>query len=165
MTYLSGKGGTTYPHKNTVFFLLLIWKHSDIFYLWHVKQIFGMIYCMYAFNLLFDKQKIQVGPTQVWQNYFFKTEIQYYKYFSSIGLKMLPVIQSLHCTILALIFTRQQVLWNRRQMPEIGGKSVLVHMSDSPAVLIINNLIISKKETFMYRVSADMNKFKTLRHF
>ncbi len=120
-----------------------------------------MIYCMYAFNLLFDKQRIQVGPTQVWQNYFFKTEIQYYKYFSSIGLKMLPVIQSLHCTILALIFTRQQVLWNRRQMPEIWGKSVLVHMSDSPAVLIINNLIISKEETFMYRVSADMNKFKT----
>ncbi len=34
---------------------------------------------------------------------------------------------SSHCAILAPIFTRRQVLRNRRQMPEIGGKSVLVH--------------------------------------
>ncbi len=31
-----------------------------------------------------------------------------------------------HCTILARFFTRRQVLINRRQMPNIGGKSVLV---------------------------------------
>ncbi len=46
-----------------------------------------------------------------------------------------------HCTILALIFTRRQVLWNRQQMPEIGGKSVLVHASDSQAVWIIKDVI------------------------
>ncbi len=35
---------------------------------------------------------------------------------------------------LARFFTRWQVLINRRQMPEIGGKSVLVHASDNRAV-------------------------------
>ncbi len=44
---------------------------------------------------------------------------------------------SSHCTILARFFTRRQVLINRRQMPEIGGKSVLVHASDNRAVRII----------------------------
>ncbi len=33
--------------------------------------------------------------------------------------------------ILARFFTRRQVLINHGQMPEIGGKSVLVHASDN----------------------------------
>ncbi len=36
---------------------------------------------------------------------------------------------SSHCTILARFFTRRQVLINRRQMPEIVGKSVLVYVT------------------------------------
>ncbi len=48
---------------------------------------------------------------------------------------------SSHCTILARFFTRRQVLINRRQMPEIGGKSVLVHASDNRAVWIIKDAI------------------------
>ncbi len=36
------------------------------------------------------------------------------------------VMPSSHCAILARFFTRRQVLINRRQMPNIGGKSVLV---------------------------------------
>ncbi len=47
---------------------------------------------------------------------------------------------SSHCSILALIFTRRQVLW-LRQMPEIRGKSVLVHTSDNHAVWIIKDVI------------------------
>ncbi len=43
---------------------------------------------------------------------------------------------SSHCTIFARFFPRQQVLINRRQMPEIRGKSVLVHESDNCAVWI-----------------------------
>ncbi len=43
--------------------------------------------------------------------------------------------------ILAPIFTRGQVLWNRRQMPEIGGKLVRVHASDSHAMWIIKDAI------------------------
>ncbi len=35
-----------------------------------------------------------------------------------------------HCMILARFFIHRQVLLNRRQMPEIGGKLVLVHVSD-----------------------------------
>uniref|UniRef100_A0A671P3U4 GTP-binding protein 1 n=1 Tax=Sinocyclocheilus anshuiensis TaxID=1608454 RepID=A0A671P3U4_9TELE len=38
------------------------------------------------------------------------------------------VMRSSHCTILARFFTRRQILRNCRQMPEIGGKSVLVHL-------------------------------------
>ncbi len=48
---------------------------------------------------------------------------------------------STHCTILARFFTRRQVLINRRQMPEIGGKSVLVPASDNRAVWIIKDAI------------------------
>ncbi len=48
---------------------------------------------------------------------------------------------SSHCTILARFFTRQQVLINRWQMPEIGGKWVLVHASDNQAVWIIKDAI------------------------
>ncbi len=40
-----------------------------------------------------------------------------------------------------IFFTRRQVLINRRQMPEIGGKSVLVHASDNRAVWIIKDAI------------------------
>ncbi len=43
----------------------------------------------------------------------------------------LCVMPSSHCTILARYFTRRQVLINRRQMPQIGGKLVLVHASDN----------------------------------
>lgn len=38
------------------------------------------------------------------------------------------------CMILATILARRQVLRNRRQMPEITGKSALVHASDNHAV-------------------------------
>ncbi len=48
---------------------------------------------------------------------------------------------SSHCTILARFFTRWQVLINRRQMPEISGKSVLVPASDNRAVWIIKDAI------------------------
>ncbi len=48
---------------------------------------------------------------------------------------------SSHCTILERFFTRRQVLINRRQMPEIGGKSVFVHASDNQAVWIIKDAI------------------------
>ncbi len=48
---------------------------------------------------------------------------------------------SSHCTILARFFTRRQVLMNRWQMPEIGGKSVLVHASDNRTVWIIKDAI------------------------
>ncbi len=51
------------------------------------------------------------------------------------------LMQSSHCMILARFFTRRQVLINRRQMPEIGGKSVLVHASDKRAVWIIKDAI------------------------
>ncbi len=51
------------------------------------------------------------------------------------------LMPSSHCTILARFFTRQQVLINRRQMPEIGGKSELVPASDNPAVWIIKDTI------------------------
>ncbi len=37
---------------------------------------------------------------------------------------------SSHWMVLALIFTRRQVLRNHRQMPEIGGKLLLVHGID-----------------------------------
>ncbi len=39
-----------------------------------------------------------------------------------------------HTVDFSPIFTRRQVLINRRQMPEIGGKSVLVPESDNRAV-------------------------------
>ncbi len=48
---------------------------------------------------------------------------------------------SSHCTILARFFTRRQVLMNRRQMPDIWGKSVLVHASDNHVVWIIKDAI------------------------
>ncbi len=48
---------------------------------------------------------------------------------------------SSHCKILARFFTRRHVLINRRQMPEIGGKSVLVPASDNRAVWIIKDAI------------------------
>ncbi len=51
------------------------------------------------------------------------------------------LMPSSHCTILARFFTRRQVLINRRQMPEIGGKSVLVHANDNRAVWIIKDAI------------------------
>ncbi len=51
------------------------------------------------------------------------------------------LMPSSHCTILARFFTRRQVLINRRQMPEIGGKSVLVPASDNRAVWIIKDAI------------------------
>ncbi len=44
------------------------------------------------------------------------------------------LMSSSHCTILARFFTCRQVLINRRQMPDIGGKSVLVHASDNHTV-------------------------------
>ncbi len=40
--------------------------------------------------------------------------------------QQLTVMPSSHSTILAWFFTRRQVLINRGQMPDIGGKSVLV---------------------------------------
>ncbi len=51
------------------------------------------------------------------------------------------IMPSSHCTILARFFTRGQVLINRRQMPEIGGKSALVPASDNRAVWIIKDVI------------------------
>ncbi len=48
---------------------------------------------------------------------------------------------SSHYTILDRFFTRLQVLINRRQMPDIGGKSVLVHASDNHAVWMIKDAI------------------------
>ncbi len=51
------------------------------------------------------------------------------------------LMPSSHCTILARFFTRWQVLINRWQMPEIGGKSVLVHASNNHAVWIIKGAI------------------------
>ncbi len=53
----------------------------------------------------------------------------------------LTLMPSSHCTILARFFTRQQVLINRRQMPYIRGKSVLVHASENRAVWIIKDAI------------------------
>ncbi len=53
----------------------------------------------------------------------------------------LSLMPSSHCTILARFFTRRQVLINRRQMAEIGGKSVLVPASDNRAVWIIKDAI------------------------
>ncbi len=50
-------------------------------------------------------------------------------------------ITSSHCLILASFFTRRQALINRRQMPEIGGKLVLIHASDNRAVWIIIDAI------------------------
>ncbi len=50
---------------------------------------------------------------------------------------LLSLMPSSHCTILAWFFTRRQVLINRRQMPNIGGKSVLVHASDNLTVWMI----------------------------
>ncbi len=51
------------------------------------------------------------------------------------------LMPSSHYTILARFFTRRQVLINHRQMPEIGGKSVLVPTSDNRAVWIIKDAI------------------------
>ena len=47
---------------------------------------------------------------------------------------MKQVKPSSDCMILAQFLARRQVLRNRRQMPEIIGKSVLVHASDNHAV-------------------------------
>ncbi len=55
------------------------------------------------------------------------------------------LMPSSHCTILAQFFTRRQVLINRRQMPEIGGKSVLVPAKDNRAVWIIKDAIWGKR--------------------
>ncbi len=57
----------------------------------------------------------------------------------TIWVKQVYLMPSSHCTILARFFTRRQVLINRRQMPEIGGKSVLVPASDNRAVWIIKD--------------------------
>ncbi len=38
-------------------------------------------------------------------------------------------MQSSHCTVLAPIFTHRLVLWDRRQMPEIRGKPVLIQVT------------------------------------
>ncbi len=51
------------------------------------------------------------------------------------------LMPSSHCTILARFFTRRQVLINRWQMPDIRGKSVVVHASDNHAVWIIKDAI------------------------
>ncbi len=59
----------------------------------------------------------------------------------SMNFAALTVMPSSHCTILALFFTRRQVLINRRQMAEIGGKSALVPASDNRAVWIIKDAI------------------------
>ncbi len=55
-----------------------------------------------------------------------------------LAVQLMP---SSHCMILARFFTRRQVLINHRQMPNIGGKSVLVHVSDNRAVWIIKDAI------------------------
>ncbi len=47
---------------------------------------------------------------------------------------------SSHCTILARFFTRRQVDKSQK-MPEIRGKSVIVHASDNRAVWIIKDAI------------------------
>ncbi len=52
---------------------------------------------------------------------------------------------SSHCTILAQFFTRRQVLINRRHMPEIGHKAVLVHASENRAVWIIKDAICGNR--------------------
>ncbi len=52
-----------------------------------------------------------------------------------------PIMPSSHCPILARFFTRRQVLLNHRQMPKIGGISVLIHASDNRAVGIIKDVI------------------------
>ena len=51
------------------------------------------------------------------------------------------LMPSSDCTILAPILARRQVLRNRRQMPEITGKSVLVHASDNHAVWMSKDAI------------------------
>lgn len=48
--------------------------------------------------------------------------------------KLYALRPSSDCTILAAILAPQQVLRNRRQMPEITGKAVLVHARDNHAV-------------------------------
>ncbi len=55
--------------------------------------------------------------------------------------KISSLMPSSHWTILARFFTRRQVLINRRQMPDIRGKSVLVHVRDNRAVWIIKDSI------------------------
>ncbi len=55
-----------------------------------------------------------------------------------LAVQLMP---SSHCMILARFFTRRQVLINHRQMPNIGGKSVLVHVSDNRALWIIKDAI------------------------
>ncbi len=62
-----------------------------------------------------------------------------YLWLSRAGRVRVRVMPSSHCTILARFFTRRQVLINRRQMPEIGGKSELVPASDNRAVWIIKD--------------------------
>ncbi len=52
---------------------------------------------------------------------------------------------SSHCTILARFFTCRQVLINRRQMPDIGGKSMRVHASENRAVWIIKDAIWGRR--------------------
>jgi len=49
------------------------------------------------------------------------------------------------CMILATILARRQVLRNRRQMPEITGKSVLVHASDNHAVWMSKDVIWERR--------------------
>ncbi len=75
------------------------------------------------------------------------------------------LMPSSHCMILARFFTRWQVLINCRQMPDIGGKSMLVHTRDNRAVWIIKDVIWGHRRCVadIYKIFGMLNIWSCLR--
>ncbi len=71
------------------------------------------------------------GPYKQWQNTRMHTHTCAHTNIHTHTEKLMP---SSHCMILARFFNRRQVMINRQQMHNIGGKSVLVHVRDNHAV-------------------------------
>ncbi len=83
---------------------------------------------------------IQIGTSKVWTSKVWTTKVWWTRC-RCVLRSVIVVMPSSHCMILARFFTRRQVLINRRQMAEIGGKLELVHASDNRTVWIIKDAI------------------------
>ncbi len=94
------------------------------------------------------------GPYKQWQNTHMHTHTCAHTNIHTHTEKLMP---SSHCTILARFFNRRQVMINRQQMHNIGGRSVLVHVRDNRAVWIIKDAIWENRGLHMWNIRHAKN--------
>ncbi len=117
--------------------------------IWRAREAKRKSHSFISIRGLFCFSSQACGPYKQWQNTHMHTHTCAHTNIHTHREKLMP---SSHCTILARFFNRRQVMINRQQMHNIGGRSVLVHVRDNRAVWIIKDAIWENRGLHMWNI-------------